>query len=125
QQMTIAAQSHTLPDIFWVYNSLAQTMAKNGNLLDLTPILAKNNLTAQFPASMLAGYKANGVQYGVPYQALVTGLYYNKAVLAKYGLSVPVAFDDLLNVTKTLHSHGVVTISQGANQSSFSVWAFL
>jgi len=125
QQMTIAAQSHTLPDVFWVYNSLAQTMAKNGNLLDLTPVLAQNQLTAKFPPSMLAGYRRGSLQYGVPYQALVTGLYYNKKILAKYGLTLPKTFDDLLQVVKVLHSHGVVTISQGANQSSFSIWAFL
>jgi raffinose/stachyose/melibiose transport system substrate-binding protein len=125
QQMTIGAQSHTLPDIFWVYNSLAQTMAKNGNLLDLTSILGGGNLTSKFPPSMLAGYKAGSIQYGVPYQALVTGLYYNKKILAKYNLQLPSTFDELVQVATTLHSHGVTTISQGANQSSFSVWAFL
>jgi raffinose/stachyose/melibiose transport system substrate-binding protein len=125
QQMTIAAQSHTLPDVFWVYNSLAQTMAKNGNLLDLTPILNQGNLMSKFAPSMLSGYKTASLQYGVPYQALVTGLYYNKKLLAKYNLQLPTTFDDLLNVAKTLHRNKVVTISQGANQSSFSIWAFL
>jgi raffinose/stachyose/melibiose transport system substrate-binding protein len=125
QQMTIAAQSHTLPDMFWVYNSLAQTMVKNGNLLDLTPILQQNGLMAKFPSNMLAGYKSGSTQYGVPYQALVTGFYYNKKILAQYNLQLPTTFDDLLNAAKVLHSHGVTTISQGANQSSFSVWAFL
>jgi raffinose/stachyose/melibiose transport system substrate-binding protein len=125
QQMTIAAQSHTLPDMFWVYNSLAQTMVKNNNLMDLTPILKQNDLVAKFPPNMLSGYKRGSTQYGVPYQALVTGFYYNKKILGQYKLQVPATFDDLLNVAKTLHSHNVVTISQGANQSSFSVWAFL
>lgn len=125
QQMTIAAQSHTLPDMFWVYNSLAQTMAKNNNLLDLTPILAQNDLNSKFPPSMLSGYRSGNVQYGVPYQALVTGFYYNKKILAQYNLQLPKTFDDLLNVARVLHSHNVVTISQGANQSSYSVWAFL
>jgi raffinose/stachyose/melibiose transport system substrate-binding protein len=125
QQMTIAAQTHTLPDMFWVYNSLAQTMAKNGNLLDLTSILNQNSLVSKFPPNMLSGYKAASIQYGVPYQALVTGFYYNKKILQQYNLQMPTTFDELLNVVKTLHSHNVVTISQGANQSSFSVWAFL
>jgi raffinose/stachyose/melibiose transport system substrate-binding protein len=125
QQMTIAAQSNTLPDMFWVYNSLAQTMAKNGKLLDLTPILKQSGLRSKFPQSMLSGYNGSGIQYGVPYQALVTGLYYNKKILAQYNLALPTTFDDLLNVAKTLHSHGVTTISQGAKDSSFSVWAFL
>lgn len=125
QQMTIAAQSDTLPDMFWVYNSLAQTMAKNGKLLDLTPILAQNGLQSKFPRSMLSSYNGSGIQYGVPYQALVTGLYYNKKILAQYNLQLPTTFDDLLAVAKVLHGHGVTTISQGAKDSSFSVWAFL
>jgi raffinose/stachyose/melibiose transport system substrate-binding protein len=125
QQMTIAAQSNTLPDMFWVYNSLAQTMAKDGKLLDLTPILKQNDLQSKFPKSMLSGYNGSGIQYGVPYQALVTGLYYNKKILSQYNLQLPTTFDDLLNVAKALHSHGVTTISQGAKDSSFSVWAFL
>lgn len=125
QQMTIAAQSNTLPDIFWVYNALAQTMVKSNKLLDLSPILSEGGLTAKFAPNMLSGFKANNVQYGLPYQALVTGFYYNKAILAKYNLTLPTTFDQLLGVTKTLKSHGVVTIAQGANNSAFSVWAFL
>jgi len=125
QQMTIAAQTHTLPDMFWVYNSLAQTMVKNGDLLDLTPILNQNGLVSKFPPNMLAGYKSGSTQYGVPYQALVTGFYYNKKILSQYNLQLPKTFGDLLNVAKVLRSHGVTTIAQGANQSSFSVWAFL
>ena len=125
QQMTIAAQSNTLPDVFWVYNSLAQTMAKSGKLLDLTSILQQNGLISKFPQSMLSGYHGSGIQYGVPYQALVTGFYYNKKILAQYNLQLPTTFDDLVNVAKTLHSHGITTISQGAKDSSFSVWAFL
>jgi raffinose/stachyose/melibiose transport system substrate-binding protein len=125
QNMTIAAQSHTLPDIFWVYNSLAQTMVKNGNLLDLAPILSSLQLVKSFPTSMLSGYRSGKTQYGVPYQSLVTGLYYNKAILAKYHLALPKTFDQLLQVVKTLHTNGVVTIAQGGKGTTFSVWAFL
>ena len=30
-----------------------------------------------------------GKQFGLPYQALVTGLWYNKALFAQYGLKIP------------------------------------
>jgi raffinose/stachyose/melibiose transport system substrate-binding protein len=125
QQMTIAAQSNTLPDIFWVYNALAQTMVKSNKLLDLAPIISEGGLSAKFAPNMLSGFKSGDVQYGLPYQALVTGFYYNKAILAKYNLTLPTTFDELLAAAKTLKSNGVTTVAQGANNSSFSVWAFL
>lgn len=125
QQMTIAAQSDTLPEVFWVYNSLAQTMVKNGKLLDLGPILAEQNLQSKFAPNMLSGFKQGNVQYGLPYQALVTGFYYNKALLKDAGVALPTTYDDLLAAVKKLKAKNVVPIAQGANQSAFSVWAFL
>lgn len=123
--MQVAAQSGTLPDIFWVYNSLASQMAQQGKLLDLGPVLQEGNLTSNFPKAMLSGYTSSGTQYGVPYQSLVTGLYVNAAILQKYGLSEPKTFDDLLNVAQVLSKNGVTTIAQGASKSAYSVWAFL
>lgn len=125
QKLSIAAQSDTLPDIFWVYKSTAVEMQKAGKLLDLAPILGELGLTDKFPASTVSNFSTDKVIFGVPYQGLLTGLWYNKKVLADNGLDVPVTFDDLINVAKTLSAKGITTISNGANQSSFSVWSFL
>lgn len=125
QAMQVAAQSGTLPDIFWVYNSLASQMADQGYLLDLAPVLDEASLAEKFPASMLSGYTSSGIQYGVPYQALVTGFFVNKKILADHGIAMPTTFEDLLAASKILAADGVTTIAQGANGTSFSVWAFL
>ncbi len=125
QKMQIAAQSNTLPDVFWVYNALAQTMNKQHKLLDLGPILSENNVQAKFAPTMLSPFKQDGVQYGVPQSTLVTGFFYNKALFAKYNVPAPQTFDDLLAAAKVFSGHGITTIAQGANQSDFSVWAFL
>ncbi|BDZ46151.1 ABC transporter substrate-binding protein [Naasia aerilata] len=125
QKLSIAAQSDTLPDIFWVYKSTAEQMQQAGKLLDLAPVLDDLELTEHFPKSTISGFSSGKVIYGVPYQGLLTGLWYNKKILADNGLEVPVTFDDLLNVAKTLSAKGIPTISNGANQSSFSVWSFL
>jgi raffinose/stachyose/melibiose transport system substrate-binding protein len=61
----------------------------------------------------------------VPYQGLLTGLWVNKKILADHGLQEPTTFEDLVAIAKKLKSEGIVTISDGANQSSFSVWSFL
>jgi raffinose/stachyose/melibiose transport system substrate-binding protein len=125
QSLTIAAQSHTLPDIFWVYNSTAAQMSQAGDVLDLTPMLKDLNLTSHFSQSMLAQFNSGSAQYGLPYQGLLTGIYYNKKILADNGLQVPVTFNDFLNVSKVLSSKGIVPLADGANSSPYSVWSFL
>lgn len=125
QKLSIAAQSNTLPDVFWVYKSIAVEMAEADKLLDLAPILDDLGLIEKFPESTVSNFSLDETIFGVPYQGLLTGLWYNKQILADHGLEVPVTFDDLIEVAETLSAEGVTTISNGANQSSFSVWSFL
>lgn len=125
QKLSIAAQSDTLPDIFWVYKSNAQEMQKAGLLLDLAPVLDERGLSDSFPASTIENFSADGAIFGVPYQGLLTGLWVNTKILADNGQKMPETFDDLVAVSKALHAKGITTISNGSNQSSFSVWSFL
>jgi raffinose/stachyose/melibiose transport system substrate-binding protein len=125
QSLSIAAQSDTLPEIFWVYKATAEDMLEQNLLLDLTPILDEAGITERLPDATIDNFTVDGVTYGVPYQGLLTGLWYNEAILAENGLTVPTTFEELLTVARTLDEAGVVTISNGANQSSFSVWSFL
>lgn len=125
QKLSIAAQSDTLPDVFWVYKSTAEDMQREGKLLDLAPVLDELELTEKFPASTISNFSTGDVIYGVPYQGLLTGLWVNTKILRDNGLDQPTTFDELLNVAETLSAKGITTISNGANQSSFSVWSFL
>jgi raffinose/stachyose/melibiose transport system substrate-binding protein len=125
QKLSIAAQSDTLPDIFWVYKSTAEEMYEAGKLLDLAPVLDELELTDSFPESTIANFSADDAIYGVPYQGLLTGLWVNAKILSDNGLEQPTTFDELLSVAEALNAKGITTISNGANQSSFSVWSFL
>lgn len=125
QSLSIAAQSDTLPDVFWVYKATAEEMLANDKLMDLKPTLDDLGITQRLPESTVSGFTAEDKIYGVPYQGLLTGLWVNRKILADNGLEVPTTFDDLVNVARTLDEKGIVTISNGANQSSFSVWSFL
>lgn len=125
QKLSIAAQSDTLPDVFWVYKANAEQMMQANKLLDLKPVLDELGITATLPPSTVENFTADGKIYGVPYQELLTGLWVNKKILADNGLQTPTTFDELVNVAKTLHAKGITTISNGANQSAFSVWSFL
>jgi raffinose/stachyose/melibiose transport system substrate-binding protein len=43
-----------------------------------------------------------------------TGLYYNTAIFAKYGLKPPQSYADLKHIADILNSHGIIPISWGA-----------
>ena len=125
QKISIAAQSHTLPDVFWVYKANAETLEKSGDLLDLAPILKADGLYGKLPDSTVQNFTDGSKLYGVPYQGLLTGIWINTKILEDNGLSRPTTFDDLVADAKALHAKGITTISNGASQSSFSVWSFL
>lgn len=125
QSLTIAAQSDTLPNIFWVYKSTALDMLDAGLLLDLGPLLDENDISGSLPPSTIESYTEGDAVFGVPYQQLLTGLWVNGAILAEHGLETPTTFEELLEVSAALRAAGVTTIANGANQSSFSVWSFL
>lgn len=125
QSLSIAAQSDTLPDVFWVYKATAEEMLGAGKLMDLGPVLEELGITEKLPESTVSNFTADDAIYGVPYQGLLTGLWVNQKILADNGLEMPETFDDLLHVAETLSAKDIVTISNGANQSAFSVWSFL
>jgi raffinose/stachyose/melibiose transport system substrate-binding protein len=125
QKLQVAAQSDTLPDIFWIYDANARELNDAGKLLDVRPILQDADVLQYYPESTIQGFSEGDVLYGQPSSGLVTGLWYNKAILDANGLDVPVTFDDFLDVTKALSAAGITTISNGANQSTFSCWSFL
>ncbi len=123
KKMKAAAQSGTLPDIFWILPGPALEMQNAGLLLNLQDFLDKNpeEATAIFP-NMLKGFQKDGVQYGLPYQSLVTGLWYNKAIFTKYDVKIPETYDELLAAAKIFKKNDVVTISKGG-KDAFSTWA--
>jgi raffinose/stachyose/melibiose transport system substrate-binding protein len=125
QDIEVAAQSHTLPTIFWVESAqVGAELAKDGALLNLTPIMAADGIT-DIPAATLTEFKEGNIQFGLPYQALLTGLFYNKKILSENGLTLPKTFDQLIHVATVLHAKGITTIADGANQSAYAVWSFL
>jgi raffinose/stachyose/melibiose transport system substrate-binding protein len=60
-----------------------------------------------YTSSALAAETYNGKTYGIVSGNYQEGVFYNKAVFAKYHLSVPTTYSQFLAVCKTLKSHGV------------------
>lgn len=126
--MKILSQTDSLPDIFWMLPAPALEMQEAGNLLDLTEFLSEYpTVDGYLPQSMKDSANNDGFQYGLPYQPLVTGFWYNKALFEEYDVDEPVAgttFDELTDMVDVFAANDVATIAQGA-KSPFSVWAWL
>ncbi|MDM5326947.1 extracellular solute-binding protein [Neobacillus sp. CF12] len=79
KKIKMMAQSDTLPDIFWVLPSSAKELAESGLLLDLQAFLNDHHeMVENLHPNMLDSYSQEGQQFGLPYQSLVTGIWYNK-----------------------------------------------
>lgn len=123
--MEVAAETHTLPDMFWIQPAYAIPMMKAGDLLNLAPIFKSLGIVDAFPSTSLQVYTVNGFQYGMPYQPLVTGFFYNKVLLKKYNVPLPTSLSQLIAAAKLFNSHGLVTIAQGADTSDYAIWGWL
>ncbi len=67
----------------------------------------------------------NGKVYGLVSGAYQEGLFYNKAIFAKYHLSPPKTYSQLLTVAKTLKSHGVTPMFVGLGDVGADYLQFL
>ncbi|GHU51791.1 hypothetical protein FACS189496_0810 [Bacilli bacterium] len=128
KRMKMAAQSGTLPDIFWLLPAPSLEMWNAGLLLDINTYFAESSeVNRKIGDAARSNSPVKGVVYGLPYRSNVTGLWYNKALFAQYGVKEPVngtTYAELLQMIDTFKANGLVTIAQGA-KDPFSVWNFL
>jgi raffinose/stachyose/melibiose transport system substrate-binding protein len=125
KNIKMMSQSDKLPDVFWMLPASAKELEEADMLMDLTEFIDKNpEIKDSLKENMLSTYNNNGKQYGLPYQPLVTGFFYNKALFDKYGVGIPETFEDLVEATKVFEKNDITTIAKGA-KDQYSVWAFL
>ena len=77
--------------------------------LDLTPYLEANNgaWKKMFDPKLLALGAVNGHFYSVPIHISGSVMFYNKAILKKYGITPPVTIDDYIAAAKKLKGTGI------------------
>jgi raffinose/stachyose/melibiose transport system substrate-binding protein len=114
--LSVAMGAHHGPDIFMGWGGgILKGYIDAGDVVDLTSALnADPAWKSRYIPSILNGAAFNGHYYGVPYnESQPEVIIYNKAIFAKYGLSVPTTWPQLLNVISTLKSHNVIPFALG------------
>jgi raffinose/stachyose/melibiose transport system substrate-binding protein len=117
-KMTTIMQAGTPPDIFQSWGGgTMNTYAKAGLLRDITPELdadggAWRNSFAS--AGVLGTYAADGKNYGVPWDAGMTGVFYNVDLFATAGVTAPIAtWTDMMAAIEALKAAGITPMVTG------------
>ncbi|HUV08943.1 MAG TPA: ABC transporter substrate-binding protein, partial [Spirochaetia bacterium] len=109
QRIQALAASNDLPDILTTQMfPQYKEMAANSLFMDLTDTkIVKSGIFDDIAATCLV---KNGKVYGLTWNHLAVGAFYNKDIFAKYGLDIPLNWDEFLKVSKTLKQNGVTPI---------------
>jgi raffinose/stachyose/melibiose transport system substrate-binding protein len=92
-----------------------QQWIEAGQLLDLTSQPFVNNY---YPQALKDASTFNGKIYSVTTGSYAdSGVFYNKAIFAKYNLQVPTTFSELMHVAQVLQSHGVTPFVIGGKDT--------
>ncbi len=84
--------------------------AQSGGLVDLTD----ESFMSRFTPTVLDAQAIGGRHYAIPTGlSYSTGVYYNKSIFAKYGLSVPTTWTELQSVLSTLTAQNVTPFGIG------------
>jgi raffinose/stachyose/melibiose transport system substrate-binding protein len=130
-KLTSVMQGGTPPDIFQSWGGgVMNDQISAGMLQDITPALDANSgaWRTTFAPGALAVYAENGKNYGVPWDMGMVGIWYNKDLFTKAGItSVPTTWTDFLADVKALKTAGITPISLGEKDSwtGMHIWSYL
>ncbi|GGH25386.1 ABC transporter substrate-binding protein [Paenibacillus segetis] len=104
------------PEVFDVFGSPdAQLYAKEGLMLDLTPILDELGIKEKF--NTLAPFTYQDKVYGLPIGGSIEGFFYNKEYFEQKGLKVPATLDELDKLAETIKADGKVPFAQSSKDA--------
>jgi len=111
QKIQALAASGDMPDIPTVQMfPQYKGMAKDGLFVNLQNLAIVKS--GKFdPLALSSMTLSDGNVYGLSWNYLAVAAYYNKAIFAKYNLSIPTDWPEFLKVCETLKSNGVTPIA--------------
>lgn len=115
-------------DVFYVSPAMAQEYTKAGKLLNLSPYMARDNVSPDsFYSSLMVPFDcADGSVYGIPKDWNSLGLFYNKTMFQQAGLGDPTnwTWDDLTSAAQKLTKGKVAGLSLPPDASRWGAFLF-
>ena len=114
-KLKVAAADGSQGDIFSCWGSgYAKTFVDAGAVLPLDEYYEKYGVNDQLLDGATTYCTYNDKVYGLPLKQWAGVLFCNKTIFDKYGLEIPVTFDDMLNCVKVFRENGVTPMVLGA-----------
>lgn len=102
------------PDLAnWYAGNRMAPFVKAGQFLDVSDVWEQNGLSQKLAASK-ASMTIDGKQWGVPYTYYQWGIYYNKDVYKKAGVSEPKTWDEFIANCAKFKAAGVDCVTTGS-----------
>jgi raffinose/stachyose/melibiose transport system substrate-binding protein len=118
----LACDTGTMPDVSHGNSGPDYHLAyaKAGCIIDLTDAMKERGWDQRHPREMLYYNEEdpNGPLYGVPYEVVTIGVYYNKDIFEQYNLEVPETWEEFEQVLATLKENGVTPFSVAGTTSA-------
>ncbi|MFZ6030526.1 MAG: extracellular solute-binding protein [Chloroflexota bacterium] len=130
-KLTTVMQSGEPPDIFqsWGGGTMKEYV-EAGMTKDINAALDADGgaWRNSFAPGALAVYSNNGVNYGVPWDMGMVGVWYNKALFAQAGIENPPAtWTEFLDAVKKLKEAGItpIALGEGDKWPGMHIWSYL
>lgn len=106
----------TAPDLFYLRSfSKSRLLYEQGFLEPLDDLV---ELKEHFDAETLRPWMgSDGRVYGVPFIATSHGIYYNKDIFSRLGLTIPPSWEELLRTAHTLRDAGLIPFANTSGDS--------
>lgn len=109
--VSTALPTDKAPDLFtWRSKYRMKELIDEGLVADLTDLWDKHK--TEYPKGVRDALTFNEKVYGFCDTVEYWGVWYNKAVFAKYGLEIPATWSEFLEVCDTLKKNGVTPMAQ-------------
>ncbi|MEU4234608.1 sugar ABC transporter substrate-binding protein [Nonomuraea sp. NPDC026600] len=122
QKVLQQASSRTLPDVLMLDNPDLQQIAQTGALTPLNDLGLKAD---GYVAGVVSASTYKGKLYGLQPITNTIGLFYNKDLLAKAGVTPPTTWAELKTTAKKLTSGGTYGLAFSAPANYEGTWQFL
>ena len=122
RQLLIADTLHELPDITIIDNPDNAAFAKKAIFADITDLVKQWSGYGNFFPGPWNSTFYKGRQYGIPFTSNCLALFYNKAILDKYGISVPKTWEELRSAARKLsdgNHYGIVISAVNTEEGTF------
>lgn len=117
-QIVTYLTSPDAPDVLtWFAGFRMQQYAMKGLLEPIDEVFPGGKFENEFPASFKGAASYGGKIYFVPQSWYWWAIYYNKDVFAKYNLTPPTTWEELLKVCEVLKKNGVAPFTIGAKDT--------